>query len=50
LVENRKFGFCVEYDIDEELANPIFDFTVIDSGYGWIFPKNDHITIGLGTI
>lgn len=50
LIENREFGFCVEYDIDENLDNPIFDFTVIDSGYGWIFPKNGHITIGLGTI
>ena len=50
LIENRKFGFCVEYDIDEELDNPIFDFTVINSGYGWIFPKNGHITIGLGTV
>ncbi len=29
---------------DEEL---IFDFATIRDGYGWIFPKGDHVNIGL---
>ena len=26
-----------------------FDFGVVDSGYGWIFPKDDHYNVGLYT-
>jgi geranylgeranyl reductase family protein len=26
-----------------------FDFGVVDDGYGWIFPKGDHINIGVYT-
>ncbi len=25
-----------------------FDFDVVKSGYGWVFPKGDHLSIGLG--
>jgi geranylgeranyl reductase family protein len=27
----------------------IFDFAAIPGGYGWLFPKGDHINIGVGT-
>ena len=27
-----------------------FDFGAIQNGYGWIFPKRDHLNIGLGVV
>jgi geranylgeranyl reductase family protein len=27
-----------------------FDFGAVDRGYGWIFPKNDHLNVGLYTL
>jgi geranylgeranyl reductase family protein len=27
-----------------------FDFGAIDHGYGWVFPKNDHLNVGLYTL
>ncbi len=27
-----------------------FDFGVVPAGYGWVFPKRDHLSIGVGTI
>jgi geranylgeranyl reductase family protein len=29
---------------------PCFDYGVVDGGYGWIFPKDDHLSIGLYTL
>ena len=26
-----------------------FDFGVVDGGYGWVFPKGDHVNVGLYT-
>ena len=26
-----------------------FDFGTISGGYGWVFPKRDHLSIGVGT-
>ena len=34
--------------IKKELT-PCFDFGVIDRGYGWVFPKDDHWSVGLYT-
>lgn len=48
MITNRKFGFCVEYNSDSIFDETIFDFSAIKDGYGWIFPKNDHTTIGVG--
>jgi len=48
LIENRAFGFCVEYNSEKLTDKTILDFTSINRGYGWIFPKKDHTTIGLG--
>ena len=25
-----------------------FDFDVVPSGYGWVFPKSDHVSVGIG--
>lgn len=48
LIKGRKFGFCVEYNSSLKTDKTIIDFSIIPSGYGWIFPKNNHTTIGLG--
>lgn len=48
LIENRKFGFCVEYNSEIQTDKTILDFCAIESGYGWVFPKVKHTTIGLG--
>ena len=48
LINNRKFGFCVEYESKELTEKTVLDFNAIKYGYGWIFPKKDHTTIGLG--
>lgn len=31
-------------------APPCFDLGAIDSGYGWVFPKDDHWNVGLYTL
>lgn len=57
----RNLGICVlnEYDVDEETINRYFgeekmchiylNFQGI-IGYGWVFPKKQHINIGIGKI
>ena len=30
-------------------TNLVFDFAPLPGGYGWLFPKGDHINIGVGT-
>jgi geranylgeranyl reductase family protein len=45
-------GFAIEAKVPlqtchhEEMA---FDFGVVQSGYGWVFPKKDHLNVGLFT-
>lgn len=39
-VPREKFNF--------DLKEPILYFGVINWGYGWVFPKQDNITVGLG--
>jgi geranylgeranyl reductase family protein len=29
---------------------PCFDYGAIDRGYGWVFPKSDHLSVGLYTV
>lgn len=48
LISIRKFGFCLEYTVDKELKDTIFDFSAIPNGYGWVFPKIGHTVIGVG--
>ena len=33
-----------------EAGPPCFDFGAISSGYGWVFPKDDHWNVGLYTL
>lgn len=44
-------GFAVEAQIftDNPPAAMEFDFGVVQFGYGWLFPKRDHVNIGLYT-
>ena len=53
----RRFALeaCVPYaDLPAKLPSGgdahdlIFDFSPLPSGYGWLFPKGDHINIGVG--
>jgi geranylgeranyl reductase family protein len=32
----------------DEAGNLVFDFSPLAGGYGWMFPKGDHINIGVG--
>lgn len=36
-------------NIEEKKGEVIVDFSVIKCGYGWIFPKSDRLSIGVGT-
>lgn len=31
------------------MENARFDFGLVPAGYGWVFPKRDHLSIGVGT-
>ena len=48
---------AVEYEVyvPEELFNKFstsarFDFGLLPHGYGWVFPKKEHLSIGLGNM
>jgi geranylgeranyl reductase family protein len=34
-------------DLAEFSALPRFDFNAIDAGYAWVFPKRDHLSVGI---
>lgn len=36
-------------DIDRFRGTVHYDFGVIPGGYGWVFPKRDHLSVGVGT-
>ena len=45
-------GFAIEGRVPADPGKRprmTFDFNVAPSGYGWLFPKNDHVNIGLFT-
>lgn len=52
--ENHKTnGFCLQIDIeknkiDYKSDNMSLFYGVIPYGYGWIFPKDEYVTIGIG--
>src|SRR5580700_3836794 len=44
-------GFALEarvYPINGDGSELIFDFAPVRKGYGWVFPKHDHLNVGLG--
>jgi geranylgeranyl reductase family protein len=45
-------GFALEACVDTGGASPPpmeFQFGVVEFGYGWLFPKGDHVNVGLYT-
>ena len=46
-------GFAVEGRVDRAPPNDLnmgFDFSRVAGGYGWVFPKAEHINVGLYTL
>jgi len=57
LLADRETGIAVEVEIEVpsealEALGPyaVFDFGAIERGYGWIFPKSDHLSVGVGQV
>src|SRR5687767_10365129 len=50
------FAVAVEVTLRRDRATlpaetpPCFDFGAVESGYGWVFPKDDHWNVGLYTL
>ncbi|HEX5576537.1 MAG TPA: geranylgeranyl reductase family protein, partial [Gemmatimonadales bacterium] len=50
------FAVAVEVTLRRDRARlpaetpPCFDFGAVESGYGWVFPKDDHWNVGLYTL
>jgi geranylgeranyl reductase family protein len=54
LISNREVGVAVEAELavpakslDAQGAFATFDFGAVQGGYGWIFPKRDHLSVGV---
>lgn len=45
-------AFAIEANIPRHSVNEdlVFDFAPVTAGYGWVFPKRDHINVGLYTL
>ena len=44
-------GFALEakvYPRNGSSSDLIFDFAPVRQGYGWVFPKHDHLNVGMG--
>ena len=53
-ISDRKLVPALEYEVhvaDDILSRfeniPRFDFGIVPGGYGWVFPKKDHLSIGV---
>jgi geranylgeranyl reductase family protein len=49
----RGFATALEINIPRPAGRsvvPCFDYGAVDRGYGWVFPKTDHLSVGLYTI
>lgn len=47
-----KKGLAIEVDVRRNASGDdlVFDFAPVAQGYGWVFPKYDHVNIGLYSI
>jgi menaquinone-9 beta-reductase len=51
----RAFATAIELNLGRDMVHlpgelvPSFDFGAVVQGYGWLFPKQDHINVGLYT-
>lgn len=53
LAPDLRFGFAVETCVPTRCPakSPMqLDFGVVGNGYGWVFPKDNHVNIGLYTL
>ncbi len=55
LADNRIYGVALEGNLAHSLTNPerwqstvVIEIGTIPGGYCWIFPKGDHINVGVG--
>ncbi|MBI3380486.1 MAG: NAD(P)/FAD-dependent oxidoreductase [Aquabacterium sp.] len=53
--DREKIAFALEMDVDRallqrEVRQPEIYFGVVKWGYGWVFPKRDTVTVGVGGI
>ncbi|HZS47778.1 MAG TPA: geranylgeranyl reductase family protein [Blastocatellia bacterium] len=54
--KRSKSAFAIEANIDAEPSRFLseskmtFDFGSVENGYGWVFPKGDHLCVGLYTL
>lgn len=53
--DREKIAFALEMDVDRallprEVTRPEIYFGVVKWGYGWVFPKRDTVTVGVGGI
>ena len=49
----RALATAVELSLpggEEGPPDPVFDFGAIEQGYGWVFTKRDHLSVGLYTL
>lgn len=54
LLTDRRTGVALEAEVfvpkkslEQQSTYALFDFGVIKNGYGWIFPKSDHFSVGV---
>lgn len=54
IMPNRQTGVAIEAEVAvpeqalrEQGAYVTFDFSALPRGYGWIFPKSDHLSVGI---
>lgn len=52
---SKTIGFALEIEVDKKLLNrevtvPEIYFGVVNWGYGWVFPKENTLTIGIGGV
>jgi menaquinone-9 beta-reductase len=56
IAKPKAFALAVEVNLaharrrDDVVRVPCFDFGAIEHGYGWVFPKDDHSSVGLYTL
>ncbi len=47
----KGFATAIEVNIESDIHRlPCFDFGVLPRGYGWVFPKDGHCSVGLYTL
>ena len=46
-----EYEITVPPQVQETLSQTLrFDFGVVPRGYGWVFPKREHLSIGIGAL